>query len=79
MRRWWVCSTNARYSMGGSILPTEATHLHDEATKVTVYLQVAVKQDMKIQIPEEVFGVKQWECTVVSTKCSNVYQRTYSV
>ena len=28
--------------------------------------QTAVKQDMKIEVPEEVFGVKQWECTVVS-------------
>ena len=29
-------------------------------------MPVPVKQDMKIQIPEEVFGVKQWECTVES-------------
>ena len=28
--------------------------------------QTAVKQDMKIEVPEEVFGVKQWECTVES-------------
>jgi Na+-transporting NADH:ubiquinone oxidoreductase subunit F len=28
--------------------------------------QTPVKQDMRIQIPEEVFGVKQWECTVES-------------
>ena len=28
--------------------------------------QVAVKNDMKIQIPEEVFGVKEWECEVIS-------------
>ena len=26
--------------------------------------QVPVKQNMKVQVPEEVFGVKQWECTV---------------
>src|SRR5690606_1575259 len=28
--------------------------------------QAPVKQDMKIQVPEEVFGVKKWECTVES-------------
>jgi Na+-transporting NADH:ubiquinone oxidoreductase subunit F len=53
---------------GGSILPTEATHFtRREANEgYRLSCQVAVKQDMKIQIPEEVFGVKQWECTVVS-------------
>lgn len=53
---------------GGSILPTEATHFTRRETNEGYRLscQVAVKQDMKIQIPEEVFGVKQWECTVVS-------------
>jgi Na+-transporting NADH:ubiquinone oxidoreductase subunit F len=53
---------------GGSILPTEATHFtRREANEgYRLSYQVAVKQDMKIQIPEEVFGVKQWECTVVS-------------
>jgi len=29
---------------------------------------VAVKQDMKIEVPEEVFGVKKWECTVRSNR-----------
>jgi len=28
--------------------------------------QVTVKQDMEIQIPEEIFGVKKWECEVIS-------------
>src|SRR5690606_1867645 len=28
--------------------------------------QVAVKQDMKIRIPEDAFGVKRWECEVIS-------------
>ena len=53
---------------GGSILPTEATHFtrREANDGYRLSCQVAVKQDMKIQIPEEVFGVKQWECTVVS-------------
>jgi Na+-transporting NADH:ubiquinone oxidoreductase subunit F len=53
---------------GGSLLPTEAPHFtRREANQgYRLSCQVAVKQDMKIEIPEEVFGVKQWECTVES-------------
>ena len=53
---------------GGSMLPTEEAHFTrrdaDEGWRLSC--QAAVKQDMKIQVPEEVFGVKQWECTVES-------------
>ena len=28
--------------------------------------QVAVKNDLKITVPDDVFGVKEWECEVVS-------------
>lgn len=53
---------------GGNILPTELTHITKREAKECDRLscQVAVKQDMKIQIPEHVFGVKKWECTVRS-------------
>ena len=53
---------------GGSMLPTEEAHFtrRDEDEGWRLSCQVAVKQDMKIQVPEEVFGVKQWECTVES-------------
>jgi len=53
---------------GGSILPTELTHItkREAAEGDRLSCQVAVKQDMKIQVPEEVFGVKKWECTVRS-------------
>lgn len=53
---------------GGSILPTEESHITKrEATDgERLSCQVAVKQDMKIEVPEEVFGVKKWECTVRS-------------
>jgi len=53
---------------GGSMLPTEKTHFspREEKEGWRLSCQVAVKQDMKIQVPEEVFGVKQWECTVES-------------
>ncbi len=53
---------------GGSILPTEESHFTPREAKEGWRLscQTPVKQDMKIEVPEEVFGVKQWECEVVS-------------
>jgi len=53
---------------GGSMLPTEEAHFtRREAGKGwRLSCQVAVKHDMKIQVPEEVFGVKQWERTAAS-------------
>jgi len=53
---------------GGSMLPTEEGHFtrRDAQEGWRLSCQTAVKQDMKIQVPEEVFGVKQWECTVES-------------
>ncbi|WP_226647298.1 NADH:ubiquinone reductase (Na(+)-transporting) subunit F [Microbulbifer variabilis] len=55
-------------SGGGDMLPTEAAHFTPRDAKEGKRLscQVAVKQDMEIEVPEEVFGVKQWECTVES-------------
>ncbi len=53
---------------GGSILATEEPHFTRREIQDGYRLscQVPVKQNMKIEIPEEVFGVKQWECTVES-------------
>ncbi len=53
---------------GGSILPTETSQINKREAKQGCRLscQVAVKQDMVIQVPDEVFGVKKWECEVVS-------------
>ena len=53
---------------GGSILPTEESHITKREAKCGDRLscQVTVKQDMKIDVPEEVFGVKKWSCTVRS-------------
>ena len=53
---------------GGSILPTEESHFNSKEKKDGWRLscQVPVKNDLKITIPEEVFGVKEWECEVVS-------------
>jgi len=55
-------------SGGGSMLPTEAGHFTRGQSRDNWRLscQVTVKQDMQIQVDPEFFGVKQWECEVVS-------------
>ena len=53
---------------GGSMLATEESHFTMREAKDGWRLscQVAVKQNMVIEVEEDVFGVKQWECTVES-------------
>ena len=53
---------------GGSILPTEETHFtnHEKREGWRLSCQVAVKDNMKVQVPDEVFGAKKWECEVIS-------------
>ncbi len=59
------CQVN---SGGGGILPTETPHFtrKEQQNNWRLSCQVKVKEDMEIQIPEEVFGIKKWEATVVS-------------
>lgn len=56
------------HSGGGSILPTEEGHINKREASCGDRLscQVAVKQDMHIEVPEEVFGVQKWRCKVRS-------------
>ena len=53
---------------GGAILPTETSLISKREAKEHYRLgcQVAVKQDMKIAMPDEIFGIRKIECTVVS-------------
>jgi len=53
---------------GGDILPTETSHVSRSEAKENWRLacQVKVKQDMKIHVPDEVFSVRKWDCTVKS-------------
>ncbi|ALO43210.1 NADH:ubiquinone reductase (Na(+)-transporting) subunit F [Pseudoalteromonas phenolica] len=53
---------------GGDILPTELDHISKGEAREGCRLacQVAVKTDMEIEVEEEIFGVKKWECTVIS-------------
>ena len=55
-------------SGGGDILPTELDHINKLEAKEGERLacQVSVKENMDIELPEEIFGVKKWECTVTS-------------
>ncbi|MGL5633244.1 MAG: NADH:ubiquinone reductase (Na(+)-transporting) subunit F, partial [Azovibrio sp.] len=57
-------------SGGGEMLPTEASHFTRREARAGWRLscQIPVKQDMKIRVPEEIFGVKKWECTVESNQ-----------
>jgi len=53
---------------GGDVLPTEKTHLtrKEIADNWRIACQVKIKQDMKIQIPDEIFSIQKFECEVVS-------------
>jgi Na+-transporting NADH:ubiquinone oxidoreductase subunit F len=53
---------------GGDVLPTELNHLtrKEVAENKRLACQVKVREDMKIRVPEEVFGIKKWECEVIS-------------
>tara|TARA_S200000501_G_scaffold374691_1_gene424836 strand:+ start:506 stop:1801 length:1296 start_codon:yes stop_codon:yes gene_type:complete len=55
-------------SGGGGILPTEKPYFSRKEIQDNWRLgcQVKVKNDMEIQIPEEIFGIKQWKAKVVS-------------
>ncbi len=53
---------------GGSILPTETSLINkrEAAAGERLSCQLTVKQNMRIQVPDEVFGVRKWDCTVRS-------------
>ena len=55
-------------SGGGDVLATELNHLSrkEVAENLRLACQVKVREDMEIRIPEEIFGIKKWECEVVS-------------
>lgn len=55
---------------GGEILPTELGHISKREAREGERLscQVAVKQDLKIEVPPEVFETKKWQCTVRSNR-----------
>ena len=58
------------YEGGGDILDTEREHISRREARDGERLscQVTVKQDMKIEVPAEVFSVRRWDCEVVSNE-----------
>ena len=57
-------------SGGGSVLPTESSLLNKREISENYRLscQVAVKQDMRVEVPDEVFGVRKFNCRVTSNR-----------
>lgn len=55
---------------GGNILPTETVHFSRKEQQAHWRLgcQVKVKDNLKIQVPDSVLEIKEWECTVISNK-----------
>ncbi len=53
---------------GGDILPTERTHINKREAREGCRLscQVAVKQNMRVEVPPEAFETKKWRCKVRS-------------
>jgi len=53
---------------GGDILPSEMTHITRSEAKEHWRLscQVKVRGPMKVRVPDEIFGIRKWECTVRS-------------
>ena len=64
---------------GGDILPTETSLINkrEAAEHNRLSCQVVVKEDMKIEVPREVFGVKKWECTVRSNDSVATYIKEF--
>lgn len=54
----------------GSILPTETGFFSrkEQLDNWRLSCQVKVRQDLKITIPEEILGIRKWDCEVISNK-----------
>ena len=55
---------------GGTILPTEKDFFtrREQQEKWRLACQVKVREDLRIRVPEEVMGIRKWECEVVSNR-----------
>jgi Na+-transporting NADH:ubiquinone oxidoreductase subunit F len=66
---------------GGSILATETDHFtrKEQHEHWRLGCQVKVRENMKIQVPEHVLGVKKWECEVISNNNVATYIKEFVV
>jgi Na+-transporting NADH:ubiquinone oxidoreductase subunit F len=64
-----VCKVTVKEG-GGALLPTELSHISRGEAREGCRLscQVKIKNDMKIEIPPEIFSVKKWQCKVRSNR-----------
>jgi Na+-transporting NADH:ubiquinone oxidoreductase subunit F len=65
----------------GSILPTETGFFtrKEQADNWRLACQIKVKDNLKMTIPQEVLGVKKWECEVVSNRNVATYIKEFVV
>ncbi len=66
---------------GGSILPTESPYFtrREQKDHWRLGCQVKGREDMKISIPPEIFGIKKWECEVISNRNVATYIKEFIV
>lgn len=66
---------------GGEILPTEIGYFtrKEAADNWRLACQVKVREDMEIKVPEEIFGIKKWECEVVSNENVATFIKEFTV
>lgn len=66
---------------GGEILPTEAPYFSRKEIQDNYRLgcQVKVKNDMKVQIPDEIFGIKKWDCEVIENYNVATFIKAFTV
>jgi Na+-transporting NADH:ubiquinone oxidoreductase subunit F len=69
------------HSGGGTILPTEVPHFSRKeiANNLRLGCQVKVKEDMEVEVEEEILGIKEWEATVVSNYNVATYIKEFIV
>lgn len=65
----------------GDVLPTETGHLSraEQKDHVRLSCQVKVKNDLKIRVHDEIFGIKKWECEVVSNYNVSTFIKEFKV
>jgi Na+-transporting NADH:ubiquinone oxidoreductase subunit F len=65
----------------GDILPTEKDFFtrKEQQNKWRLACQVKIREDLKIQVPEEIFGIKKWECEVVSNESVSTFIKEFVV
>jgi len=66
---------------GGNILPTEVGFFTRKQIQAHWRLgcQTKVKNDIAVRVPDSVFGVKQWECTVISNNNVSTFIKEFIV